>query len=215
MSFFSNFQSDRSPGPISGNPLNGLCEKVCIQVKKVFDACLKQGQEDNVIIQLTDNVPSSPVYPLTFVSAKSTSTTATLSGVTIDRLPDRPSFARVQASVGIPVEVVYTDANGVEGVGKGVATFSEDVVLFVPEPSVIPYGLDAVVSLVAPEGTYVPDNTFSVTACTTIILKIVMDAELLVPSYGYTVIPPCNEYSQEVCSGFFELPLYPGTNNNT
>ncbi len=215
MSFFSNFQSDRSPGPISGNPLNGLCEKVCIQVKKVFDACLKQGQEDNVIIQLTDNVPSSPVYPLTFVSAKSTSTTATLSGVTIDRLPDRPSFARVQASVGIPVEVVYTDANGVEGVGKGVATFSEDVVLFVPEPSVIPYSLDAVVSLVAPEGTYVPDNTFSVTACTTIILKIVMDAELLVPSYGYTVIPPCNEYSQEVCSGFFELPLYPGTNNNT
>ncbi len=214
MSFFSNFQSDRSPGPITGNPLNGLCEKVCIQVKKVFDACLKQGQEDNVLISITDNYPANPVYPLTFVSAKSTSTTANLTNVSIERLPDRPSFARVQEQIGIPVEVIYTDANGVEGIGNGVATFTQDVILFVPEPSVIPYNLDAVVSLVAPEGTYIPENQFSVTCCVTIILKIVMDAELLVPSYGYTTIPPCNEYSQEVCSGFFELPLYPGTNNN-
>ena len=38
MSFFSNFSADRCPCQISGNPLNGLCEKVCVQVKKVFDA---------------------------------------------------------------------------------------------------------------------------------------------------------------------------------
>ena len=213
MSFFSNFNSDRCPGQINGNPLNGLCEKVCIQVNKVFDACLKQGQEDNVLIVLSQNTPANPTYPLTFVSAKSTSTEATLTGVSIDRLQDRPHFARVQATVGIPVEVIYTDANGVEGVGTGTASFSQDVILYVPEPSVIPYSLDAVVSLVAPEGTYIPDNTFSVTCCTTIILKIVMETQILVPSYGYTAIPPCNEYSQEVCSGFFELPLYPNSNN--
>ncbi len=212
MSFFSNFQSDRCPGQISGNPLHGLCEKVCIQVKKVFDACLKQGQEDNILITLTSNTPANPAFPLTFVSARSTTTQATLSNVSIERLADRPNFARVQATVGIPVEVIYTDANGVEGVGTGVASFSQDVILFVPEPSIIPYSLDAVVSLVAPEGTYIPENSFSVTACTTIILKIVMDAELLIPSYGYAALPPCNEYSQEVCSGFFELPLFPGGN---
>ena len=28
MSFFSNFSSDHCPGAITGNPLNGLCEKV-------------------------------------------------------------------------------------------------------------------------------------------------------------------------------------------
>lgn len=212
MSFFSNFSSDRCPGPINGNPANGLCEKVCIQVNKVFDACLKQGQEDNVLIVLSQNTPENPTYPLTFVSAKSTSTEATLTGVSIDRLSDRPNFARVQATVGIPVEVIYTDANGVEGVGTGTASFSQDVILYVPEPSVIPYSLDAVVSLVAPEGTYIPENTFSVTCCVTIILKIVMETQILVPSYGYTAIPPCNEYSQEVCSGFFELPLYPNSN---
>lgn len=41
------------------------------------------------------------------------------------------------------------------------------------------------------------------------ILKIVMEVELLVPSYGYCAIPPCQNYSQEVCAGFFELPIYP------
>ena len=33
MSFYSNFTSDRCPSQITGNPLNGLCEKVCIQAK--------------------------------------------------------------------------------------------------------------------------------------------------------------------------------------
>ena len=41
------------------------------------------------------------------------------------------------------------------------------------------------------------------------IEKIVMEVELLIPSYGYASIPPCQEYTQEVCAGFFELPMYP------
>ena len=42
--------------------------------------------------------------------------------------------------------------------------------------------------------------------------KIVMTVELLVPSYGYAQMPSCQEYTQEVCSGFFELPLFPDGN---
>ena len=65
-------------------------------------------------------------------------------------------------------------------------------------------------SAVAPEGTFnAANNTFTVSMCTTVILKIAMQVELLVPSYGYCAIPPAQEYSREVCTGFFELPLYP------
>ena len=71
MSFFSNFQSDKCPGAISGNPLNGLCEKVCIQAQKIFDACIKQIQLENYTLTLTDLTPADPTYPLTFISAKS------------------------------------------------------------------------------------------------------------------------------------------------
>ena len=213
MSFFSNYQSDRSPGQISGNALNGLCEKVCVQAKKVFDACIKQTQEEGIALALTDPTPAEPTYPLTFVSAKSTTTKATITSLQVDRLTDRPNFARVQVTMTVPMEVLYTDANGVEGRATSSTTLTSDAILFVPEPSSIPYYVEASVSIVAPEGTFVSAaEGFTVSCCVTVILKVVMEVELLVPSYGYATIPPCQEYTQEVCSGFFELPLFP---NNT
>ncbi|MDE6868991.1 MAG: hypothetical protein K2J83_07630 [Clostridia bacterium] len=210
MSFFSNFQSDKCPGTISGNPLTGMCEKVCIQAQKIFDACIKQIQIENYTLTLTDMVPADPTYPLTFISARSTSSSGTITGLNIERLADKPGCARVQATVGIPVEVLYTDANGVEGVAQANISVSQDVLLFVPAPSIMPYKVTSEVSAVCAEGTFNSEtNTFSVNACITVILKVAIDVEILVPSYGYCAIPPAQEYSHEVCTGFFELPLYP------
>ena len=210
MSFFSNFQSDKCPGTINGNPLNGMCEKVCIQAQKIFDACIKQIQVENYTLTLTDAIPADPTYPLTFISARSTTSTGVITALNVERLADKPGCARVQATVNIPVEVVYTDANGVEGVAQANISVAQDVLLFVPAPSIMPYKVTAEVSAVCAEGTFNADtNTFSVNACLTIILKVAIDVEILVPSYGYCAIPPAQEYSQEVCTGFFELPLYP------
>ena len=212
MSFFCNCPTDRCPGRISGNPLNGLCEKVCVQVKKVFDACMRQAQEDNVTVTLQSVTPANPTYPLTFVSARNIQTVAEITSLQVDPLPDRQNCSRVQITYSVPVEVLYTDANGVEGKGVANISLSQDVILYVPTPSIMPYEVEAIVSVVSPEGTYVSDNTFTVTFCTTSIIKVVMTVELLIPSYGYATIPPCNEYTQEVCSGFFELPLFPEGN---
>lgn len=213
MSFFSNFQSDKCPGSISGNPLNGMCEKVCIQAQKIFDACIKQIQIENYTLTLTDQIPANPTYPLTFISARSVTSTGTLTALSVDRLADKPGCARVQATVSIPVEVVYTDANGVEGTAQSTISVSQDVLLFVPAPSIMPYRVTCEVSAVCAEGTFNTDGTFTVNACLTTILKISIDVELLVPSYGYCAIPPAQDYSHEVCTGFFELPLYPQGKN--
>ena len=216
MSFFSNFQSDKCPGTISGNPLNGMCEKVCIQAQKIFDACIKQIQLENYTLTLTDLVPADPTYPLTFISAKSTTSAGTITALSVDRLADKPGCARVQATVNIPVEVLYTDANGVEGSAQSTISVKQDVLLFVPAPSIMPYKVTAVVSAVCAEGTFNEESgTFTVNACVTIILKVAIDVEILLPSYGYCAIPPAQDYSQEVCAGFFELPLYPQGNVRT
>ena len=209
MSFYSNFQSDRCPSVITGNPLNGLTEKVCIQAEKIFDACIRQTQVENYTLTLTDFTPANPTYPLTFVSARSTESIATVTGLNIERQADRPC-ARVQATVSVPMEVLYTDANGVDGSATATVSLPVDVLLYVPAPSIIPYTVTSVVSVVAPDATFVPETeSFSANLCVTIILKISMAVEMLIPSYGYCVIPPAQEYSQEVCAGFFELPLYP------
>lgn len=213
MSFFSNFQSDKCPGSISGNPLNGMCEKVCIQAQKIFDACIKQIQIENYTLTLENNVPANPTYPLTFISARSLSSSGNITALNIERLPDKPNCARVQATVSIPVEVAYTDANGVEGVAQSAISVSEDVLLYVPAPSIMPYRCTAETSAVCAEGVFNANGTFTVNACVTVILKISIDVEILVPSYGYCAIPPAQDYSQEVCAGFFELPLYPQQKN--
>lgn len=209
MSFFCNFQSDKCPGQINGNPLNGLCEKVCIQATKVFDACMQQSQLNDIILNITNITPADVTYPLTFISAKSTVSQGTISNLLIEPLAERPKSARVKADVIIPVSVAFTDANGVEGAATSTITITKDVILNIPSASIMPYNVEAVVSLVSTLGTYTDLNQFVIDACVTIILKVTMNVELLVPAYGYTPIPPCQEYTQEICAGFFELPMYP------
>ena len=209
MSFFCNFQSDRCPGAINGNPINGLCEKVCVQVKKVFDACMQQVQLTDTVLTLTNFYPTTPTYPLTFVSAKSTTSEGVISNLLIDPLDERPHAARVKADVTIPVSVAYVDAAGVEGVATSSITINKDVILNIPSASIMPYDIEAIVSLVSTQGSTTGENQFTIDACVSIIMKVVMEVELLVPSYGYAAIPPCQEYTQEVCAGFFELPMFP------
>ena len=214
MSFFSNFQSDKCPGTITGNPLNGLVEKVCIQAEKIFDAGIKQTRLENYSLTLTDITPATVTYPLTFVSARSVSAEATVTNLTVERQPDK-QCARVQATVSVPVEVLFTDANGTDGSATATVSLPVDAFLYVPAPSIMPFSVRALVSVVAPDGTYNEETQgFNVSLCVTLIIKISMPVEVLVPSYGYCMIPPLQEYSQEVCAGFFELPLYPQGGKN-
>lgn len=209
MSFYSNFKSDKCPGAITGNPLNGLTEKVCIQAEKIFDASIKQTQLENYSLTLTDLDPATVTYPLTFVSARSTTSEATVSNLNVERQADR-ACARVQATVSIPLEVLYTDATGTDGSATATVSVPVDFLMFVPAPSIMPFTVQAVMSAVVPEATYNAETQgFTASICVTVIVKIAMSVELLIPSYGYCVIPPAQEYSQEVCAGFFELPLYP------
>lgn len=213
MSFSNNLKPDKMPGPIVGNPMSGLCDKVCLQAKKVFDACIKQETLQNQTITLTSTVPPTVTQPLTFVSAKSTTSYGRVTNLTVDKMGDDSGCARVRCDVTIPLEVVFIDANGVDGKGYADLVISKDVILHISEPSVIPFEIEAVVSCVCPEATYTGDNTFVMSACVTCILKVVMEVELLVPSYGYCYIPPCQEFKEEVCEGFFDLPLYPQDDN--
>lgn len=204
--------------PVNNLEGNNCSEKICIQGKKVFDACMKQTTLQQITVSVSDVAPATPTVPLRFVSARSTTTVGEVENLVVERLQERPKYGRVQADIVVPVEVTYLDANNEEGSGTGTVTVPVDVVMYLPEPSIIPYKVEVSVSAVSPEGTYsqtqviegVTYYLFVINCCVTAILKVTMDVELIVPSYGYAVIPPCQEYTEEVCSGYFELPLYPG-----
>lgn len=208
MPFSNNVRPERMPGPLNGNPVSGLCEKVCIQVPKVFDACIKQETLTGQNVTLTSTTPTPVQTPLTFVSARSTTSTGEITNLVLTPLGDQGA-TRIQADVNIPITVLFTDANKVTGTGTATLTVNRDLVLNIPQAAVIPYRIEAVVNAVSTVGTWVQDTTFNLTFCVTIIIKIVTDVELLVPTYGYCYIPPCQDFQQEVCDGFFDLPLFP------
>ena len=209
MSFFSGNRQGCNPGPIVGNPLQGLCEKACIQTTKVFDACMKQLQLDATTITLADVSPADPVAPLTFVSCTTETNDVTIENLVVDRFDDKPCFARITGTVAVPIAVNYTDANGTAGSGTGTINVPIDLVLYVPQPSVVPYRVTAFANAICAGGTFVSDTTFTINACVTLIVRVVVDAELLIPTYGYCQLPPCQDFTQDVCTGFFDLPLYP------
>ncbi|MBR2969709.1 MAG: hypothetical protein IKC49_01480 [Clostridia bacterium] len=209
-----SFYTDARPGIFPGqtnNVTNGLCERICIQATKVFDACMNQTQLDNYALALTDFNPANPSTPLNFVSGSSVGSSATVSGLTITRFEDRPNFARVQATINIPVTVTYTDANGVPGTANGTISLPQDVVLYVPQPSLTPIDVVAFGSAVIASATYNTETGgFNISVCITTILKVVAVVDVLVPSYGYCPIPPCTPFTgDDVCPGVFDLPLYP------
>lgn len=209
MSFFTSNRTDFCPGPIFGNPLVGLCERVCIETTKVFDSCIRQTEEhvETVIMNLT---PPAPAQPLTFLGCASTDEPAFITNLVIERFEDRPNFARVTADVNIPIVVTYVDNNGIEGSGETIVTVTQDVILYVPQPSIVPFEVTVFASAFCAGGEYLGNNTFRLIVCVTVILKVVATVELLVPTYGYCPIPPCQEFVEEQgCQTFFELPLYP------
>lgn len=209
MSFCNNNSTpDRCPGNINGNPMNGLCEKVCIQTVKIFDACMLQTSID-ATVALTSLAPANPTLPLTFTSGSSTSQTGTITALTITPIADRQGLSRVTATISIPVQIAYTDAEGKAGTGIGSISLNQDVVMCVPTGSVITPNIAATVNVASPRGVYVSENTFSITCCVTVILSVQAPVNLLIPSYGYCKIPPCTEFSQDACQGVFDLPIFP------
>lgn len=233
MSFYSykNAHSKCCPGAVNAsNALDGIQEKVCVQVCRVYDSCLQQKQLTNVDVTIqsyaqvvnnccnccgnngnveTSQPTSAPVAPITFESCRSSTTDVDISHLTVERLCDRPCFARVRGSVEIPIDILFTDSRCVEYIGKGTVTVPEDVLLSVPDESIVPFRLEGMASAVCVSGCYLGDNVFRMTICVTIVLKVIAKVEMMVPSYGFCAIPPCEEFAENVCDEFFSLPLFP------
>ena len=261
MSFFSykNGNTELSPGCITGNPCQGLKERICIQVKNVYDACLQQEQLDDEVVTVNGIVPvlpdascrpatsrpcscecdgcsctcncrgcdsaltyneavenaensacrPQPCGAWTFESCRSSTTCGVISNLTIDRLCDRPQFARVRGRISIPVDVLFVDQNCQEWMGRASVTVDKDVLMAIPDESIVPFTLESMVSAICVSGRYLGNCQFEITICVTVVLKILAEVELLVPSYGFCSIPPCEEFAENVCDEFLSLPLFP------
>ena len=228
MSFYSykNSGSTHCPCNVSGSDvLSGLNEKICIQVQRVYDSCLMQEQkkEQKVTLLSYGLVPgcgcsgeqpaectnTQPSMPITFESCRSTTTEGVIRNLSVERLCDRPCYGRVRCQVDVPIDILFTDSACREYIGRGTVTVDRDVLLSIPDESIVPYNIEAMVSAICVSGTYLRNNVFELEICVTVVLKVLAKVEILVPSYGYCEVPPCEEFADSVCDEFFSLPLFP------
>ena len=217
MSFYINNTNPNRPGPLSGNPINGICEKVLIETTKVFDACVSQTTETGIILPVTSFNPANPVQPLTYISAQNQiGADVVVSDIVIDRLEQTPNYANVSMTITIPLTVTYRDANGVIGTGTSSLVVQKSTVLFVPQPSMTPIEIKANATFSSTIGSFTTENNFTVTGCLQIVIKVTAVVDLLIPSYGYPVLPPCQACQNcNVCPGVGDLPLYPTATSST
>ena len=150
-----------------------------------------------------------PCGAWTFESCRSSTTKGAISNLSIERMCDRPQFARVRCNVSVPIDILFTDQKCQEWMGQGTITVDRDVLLCIPEESVIPFTIESLVSAICVSGKYIGSCTFELNICVSIALKILAEVALMVPTYGFCQIPPCEEFAESVCDEFFSLPLFP------
>ena len=104
---------------------------------------------------------------------------------------------------------MFIDQRCQEWMGQSTITVSKDVLLAIPEESIVPFTLESMVSAICVSGKYIGNCKFEITVCVTVVLKILAEVEVMIPSYGFCEIPPCEEFAESVCDEFFALPIFP------
>ena len=93
--------------------------------------------------------------------------------------------------------------------GQTTVCVDKDVLLCIPDDSIIPFTLESLVSAICVSGTYIGNCTFEITICVTVVLKVLAEVDIMVPTYGFCQVPPSEEFAENVCDEFFSLPLFP------
>ncbi len=192
-------------GRITGNPATGLCERICIEVNRVFDGCRQSANGVNYVLEL-NGIPPQAVEPFTFNNAVSNGNSELDSVV---QTPLSGNRVRLEATVTIPVLVTFTDVHGNAFTATSTLRIHQNVVLNVPERAIVPYDFKVFAIFASGIGNFISSDAVSVNGCYTLIIKVIVPVDVLVPIYGYAVYPECTDDEGNVCNILGALPLFP------
>ncbi len=185
------------------NCTNGnVCDKTCVETLKVFDAGI---QQKNISATLTVDFGTETA---TSIISIGNSGGSVIENLVITPIPGSVN-SRVTFTLSIPVTVVGNNAQGTVIYGTSTLSFEQDLVLRVPQEGVISPQIEATAIVNGLSNTVAAGNIVTTNACVTIITKVVAEVLLVIPSYGYLVLPNTQEYTQEACGSVFNTPVFP------
>ncbi len=190
----------KAAGRIVGNPLYGLCDRMCIEVRQVFDGCTRRADNQNAVAQFIGFTAGEPYE---FVSV--TGGTASISDLTVT---SGSNCSQMDFTLNVPLTLRYRNIDGVSGTATGVLRLNRSVTLRVPTGGLLPYSVEPTVVLFCNIGSFLNADTVSFTYCIVEIVKVIVPADILVPTYGYAVYPDCTECGNG-CPGILASSLFP------
>lgn len=193
----------KAAGRISGNPLCGLCERMCIEVRQVFDGCMRRADNQNSVARFSGFTAGEPAE---FVSV-SLGGQAVISGL---KVSSGESCNSMEFVLNIPLLLTYTDTSGQTGTAVGMLRLNRSVSLRVPTGGLLPYTVESKVFIYCNVGSFLNSDTVSFTYCIVEIIKVIIETDILVPTYGYAVYPECSECGGG-CSFIMASPVFPDT----
>ena len=179
------------PGRICGDPLECLCERVVIEVPRVFDGCIRRVDSENFVVRL-DVIPDGLEPPFIFLALVSDGEAVLSDVVTTTRAGVR---SRISCTVSFPVKCRFRDNAGREALGYGTLTQRAEVLLHMPPSS----SLSVRAGINSLNGAFISEDTVSVNCCYEEEFTTAGMARLMIPVYDGLVIPECNVDSP--CSG--------------
>jgi len=191
-------------GRICGNPLTGLCERVVIEVPRVFDGSVSRYRNKTFMLEVS--VDSAIMSPYTFVSCESY---GEVNFVNVVTTPLGATRTRIVGELQIPVSVRFKDANGSIHATNSIAVLARDIVLNTPASSIVPYAISNQAKLACDVGTFLSDTSVNIVACLVVLTKIIVCTDIVVPSYGRSVYPEIDEGLDSACDRVFNLEIFP------
>ncbi len=192
----------KAVGRISGNALNGLCDRMCISVECVIDGCQSRRLSQTATVELTD-ITTGAEPPFTFVRAEDDGGS---SFQVQSSCVNGNNCRNVTGTLNVPITVVFTDARGVCCQGRGNIILTRQLALKVPSNPGAPYAFIGDGAVICFNGTFLSDSVVSLTYCIVETYKTVINADILVPTYGFAVYPECRDCSG--CDALMNSPLF-------
>ncbi len=184
------------------------CEKVCVEVRRIFDACIQKKSVENARLAVCFPTPGNTIAEN--VESVTNNGPCVISDLTITPLPNS-ACSRVRYTLTIPISVVKEECGRVV-TGTTSFTLQQDLLLKIPASSVlIPVEIQAVCNVTGLNGV-LSDSVLTCTLCISIITKVYADVIISIPTFGYPCIPPCQEFEEDICEEVFNRPIFPTAN---
>lgn len=190
----------KAAGRIVGSPLCGLDQRMCIEVRQVYDACIRRESGINTILEFTDYTAGTP----SVIDGISSCPPVTLTDLTVTA---GNNCSQYTMTVNVPLCMTYRNASGQVGTARSVLKYRRNVSLRVPRGTALPFTVEAVAVVASDIASFTAAGV-NFTYCIMDVIKVIVPADILVPTYGYAVYPDCTECGR-ACPGITAAPLYP------